>query len=289
MNSISQPTLEWRSKRKEAAAAIRSCCSLKPYVGLVLGSGLGALAGEINDAVTIPYSEIPHFPISTVEGHSGELVLGRLEGVPVIAMNGRFHYYEGYSMQQLVFPVWVMRTLGVESFIATNAAGGVNRAFVPGDLMLITDHINWMFDNPLIGPNDPELGVRFPSMAQAYPWDLVELAQRAADTEGIHVQRGVYIAVTGPAYTSRAESEIYRLLRADAVGMSTVPEVMAATHAGMRTLGISCITDVAKDPKAGARGILTHEEVLEVANRTKPRFLRLMRAILRELAEEREA
>lgn len=286
MDFPSQPTLEWKHKREEAAAAIRRHCSLRPRVGLVLGSGLGALAGEIAEAVTIPYGEIPHFPVSTVEGHSGELVLGQLEGVPVIAMNGRFHYYEGYSMQQLAFPVWVMRTLGAEMFIATNAAGGANRSFVPGDLMIITDHINWMFDNPLIGPNDPELGVRFPSMAQAYPWDLVELAQRAADAEGIHVQRGVYIAVTGPAYTTRAESEIYRLLRADAVGMSTVPEVMAATHAGMRTLGISCITDVAKDPKAGSRGILTHEEVLEVANRTKPRFLRLMRAILREIARE---
>lgn len=287
--SSQAPTLEWKIKRQEAAAAIRARCDLQPRIGLVLGSGLGALAGEIEQAVSIPYREIPHFPISTVEGHSGELVLGWLEGLPVIAMNGRFHYYEGYSMQQLAFPVWVMRTLGTEILIVTNAAGGVNRAFVPGDLMLITDHINWMFDNPLIGPNDPELGVRFPSMALAYPWDLIELAQRAADAEGLHVQRGVYIAVTGPAYTTRAESEIYRLLRADAVGMSTVPEVMAATHAGMRTLGISCITDVAKEPKAGPRGILTHEEVLEVANRTKPRFLRLMRAILRELAQEEPA
>ncbi|MBN1922159.1 MAG: purine-nucleoside phosphorylase [Anaerolineae bacterium] len=289
MNQLLPPTLEWKTKRKETAAAIRSRCPLQPHVGLVLGSGLGALAGEISAAVTIPYNEIPHFPISTVEGHSGELVLGRLEGIPVIAMNGRLHYYEGYSMQQLAFPIWVMRTLGAEILIATNAAGGVNRAFQPGDLMIITDHINWMFNNPLIGPNDPELGVRFPSMAQAYSWDLIELAQRAADAESIHVQRGVYIAVTGPAYTSRAESEIYRLLRADAVGMSTVPEVIAATHAGMRTLGISCITDVAKDPKAGTRGILTHEEVLEVANRSKPRFLALMRAILRELSKEYEA
>lgn len=289
MNTSTLPTLEWKSKREAAAAYIRARCDVQPRIGLVLGSGLGALAGEIENAVALPYGEIPHFPVSTVEGHSGELILGWLEGAPIIAMNGRFHYYEGYSMQQLAFPVWVMRTLGAEVLIATNAAGGVNRAFVPGDLMIITDHINWMFDNPLIGPNDPELGVRFPSMGLAYPWELVELAQRAADAEGIHVQRGVYIAVTGPAYTTRAESEIYRLLRADAVGMSTVPEVMAATHAGMRTLGISCITDVAKDPKAGPRGILTHEEVLEVANRTKPRFLGLMRAILRELAKETAA
>ena len=284
---MNAPTLEWKTKRNEAADYIRTKTDVTPQIGLILGSGLGALADEISDASVIPYGEIPHFPVSTVAGHAGQLVIGELEGQRVIAMQGRFHYYEGYSMQQLAFPVWVLRTLGVEILIATNAAGGVNRSFRPGDLMVIVDHINWMFDNPLIGPNDPELGVRFPSMAQAYPWEMSEIALQAAESEGIHVQKGVYLAVTGPAYTSRAESQIYRLLRTDAVGMSTVPEVMAATHAGMKTLGVSCITDVAKDPKAGPRGILTHEEVVEVANRAKPKFIRLMRAILREINTER--
>jgi purine-nucleoside phosphorylase len=283
MDTDTTPELEWRDKRKEAAAYIQSQCDIAPQIGLILGSGLGALADEITSAVVIPYRDIPYFPESTVAGHAGDLVLGELEGKHVVAMKGRFHYYEGHSMQQLAFPVWVMRTLGASVLIATNAAGGVNRSFKPGDLMIIVDHINWMFSNPLIGPNDADLGVRFPSIALSYPWDLVEVAQRAADTEGIHVQRGVYLAVQGPCYTTRAESQIYRMLRTDAVGMSTVPEVIAATHAGMRTLGISCITDVAKDPKAGPRGILTHEEVVAVANRTKPRFIKLMKAILREI------
>jgi len=274
---------DWRAKRAEAAATICSLCDALPQIGLILGSGLGDLADEITAATVIPYSEIPHFPVSTVVGHAGELVIGDLEGKCVAAMKGRFHYYEGYSMRQLAFPVRVMRTLGVDTLIATNAAGGVNRSFRPGDLMVIVDHINWMFDNPLRGPNDDELGVRFPSMAQAYPWDLVEVAMRAAENEGIHLQKGVYIAVQGPNYTSGAESQIYRMLRADAVGMSTVPEIMAATHAGMRTLGISCITDCKPDPKAGPAGVLTHEEVVATANRAKPKFIRLMRAILRDI------
>jgi len=273
--------LEWRTRRKEAAAYIRSRTTLEPQIGVILGSGLGCLAQEIKSATVIPYREIPHFPVSSVAGHAGELILGELEGKRVVAMNGRFHYYEGWTMQQVVFPVWVMRTLGASTLIATNAAGGVNRSFVPGDLMIIVDHINLLFSNPLIGPNDPELGVRFPAMSQAYPWELVELAQRAADAEGIHVQRGVYLATQGPMYTTPAESQFYRVLRADAVGMSTVPEVIAATHAGMKTLGISCITDTAGDPKAGPRGVLTHEEVLAVANRTMPKFVRLMKAIVR--------
>jgi len=273
----------WPEKRKEAAAYIKSRTEVIPDIGLILGSGLGSLAEEITDATVIPYGDIPHFPVSTVEGHSGELVIGDLEGKKVIAMKGRIHYYEGYAMQEVVFPVWVMRTLGASVLICTNAAGGANRSFTPGDLMIIVDHINWMFDNPLMGPNDDELGTRFPSMGQAYPWELVELAQKAADSVGVKVQRGVYIGVTGPCYTTQAESQIYRLLRCDAVGMSTVPEIIAATHAGMKTLGISCITDVAKDPKAGPRGILTHEEVLRVAAETRPKFVKLMKAIVRQM------
>jgi len=276
--------IDWRSRRIEAAEFIRSLLKIDLQIGLILGSGLGDLADEIEHPVVIPYGEIPHFPVSTIAGHAGELVVGELEGKNVIAMKGRFHFYEGYSMQQLAFPVWVMRTLGVSVLVATNAAGGINRSFSPGDLMLIVDHINLMWDNPLIGPNDPELGVRFPSMRTAYPWELVETAQKAAERAGVQVKRGVYVATQGPNYATGAEGELFRLLRADAVGMSTVPEVMAAAHAGMRTLGISCITDASRDPKAGpAVGILTHEEVVRVANETKPKFIRLMKAILREI------
>jgi purine-nucleoside phosphorylase len=276
-------TLDWPEKRNAAAAYIRSRCDVVPQIGLILGSGLGPLADEVANATVISYNDIPHMPVSTVEGHSGELVIGELEGKKVVAMKGRVHYYEGYSMQEVAFPTWVMRSLGATHLIVTCAAGGTNRSFTPGDLMIIVDHINWMFDNPLIGPNDAELGPRFPSMGLAYPWELVEVAHKAAESEGIKVQRGVYIGTTGPCYTTRAESQIYRLLRGDAVGMSTVPEIIAATHAGMKTLGIAAITDVARDPKAGPRGILTHEEVLRVANLMKPKFIRLMKAIIRQL------
>ena len=278
--------IDWAARRKEAAAFIQSRHPQTPHIGLILGSGLGDLADEIANPTVIPYREIPHFPASTVAGHAGELVLGELEGKQVIAMKGRFHFYEGYSMQQLAFPVRVMRTLGTSVLIATNAAGGINRSFSPGDLMIIVDHINLLWDNPLIGPNDDELGVRFPSMRQAYPWELVEAAQRAAKNAGVEVKRGVYVATQGPNYATAAEGEFFRLLRADAVGMSTAPEIIAATHAGMKTLGISCITDAARDPKAGPAGILTHEEVVRVANETRPRFIRLMKAILREISVE---
>ncbi len=283
---IDKPEPVWRTRRKEAAAYIRSKCSLTPQIGLVLGSGLGDLADEISNATVIPYGEIPYFPVSTVAGHAGEMVIGELEGKTVIAMKGRFHYYEGYSTQQLAFPVWVMRTLGASVLIATNAAGGINRSFSPGDLMIIVDHINLLWDNPLIGPNDDELGVRFPSMRTAYPWDLVEVAQRAAQKANVPVKRGVYVATQGPTYATAAEGELFRLLRADAVGMSTVPEIIAAAHAGMKTLGISCITDAARDPKAGPARILTHEEVVRVANETKPRFIRLMKAVVAEIQPE---
>jgi len=276
--------IDWRSRRKEAADFIRSRIEIDPEIGLILGSGLGDLADEIKKPHVIPYGEIPFFPVSTIAGHAGEMVIGELVGKKVIAMKGRFHFYEGYSMQQLAFPVWVMRTLGVSVLVATNAAGGINRSFSAGDLMIIVDHINLMWDNPLIGPNDPELGVRFPSMRTAYPWELVETAQKAAERAGVTVKRGVYVATQGPNYATGAEGELFRLLRADAVGMSTVPEVMAAAHAGMRTLGISCITDASRDPKAGtSHGILTHEEVVRVANETKPKFIRLMKAILQEI------
>ncbi len=281
MNSKQAPA--YRQQRKEAAEFIRTKTDLVPEIGLILGSGLGALADEIPNPTVIPYDQIPHFPVSTVAGHAGELVIGTLEGKNVILMNGRFHFYEGYPIQKLAFPVWVMRTLGVNVLIVTNAAGGINRSFSPGDLMIIVDHINLLWDNPLIGPNDDELGVRFPNMKQAYPWELVEVAQRAAEKANVPIKRGVYIATQGPNYATAAEGTLFRLLRGDAVGMSTVPEIIAGTHAGMKTLGISCITDASRDPKAGPSTMTTHEEVVRVANETKPRFLRLMKTIIAEI------
>jgi purine-nucleoside phosphorylase len=272
--------MSWSEKRKEAAAFIRPRIGVPPIIGLILGSGLGRLADEIVESVVIPYRDVPHFPASTVEGHAGRLVIGILEGKPVVAMQGRFHYYEGYSMQQVAFPVWVMWEIGVRTLIATNAAGGMNRSFRPGDLMIITDHLNMTFDNPLIGPNDPELGPRFPAMRRAYTRSLVDLALRVADEQRIHVQKGIYVMTTGPMYETRAMGQVFRLLGGDAVGMSTVPEIIAATHAGMQTLAISVITDVAKeDPQQ----FTTHEEVLAVAERTLPIFISYLRAIIRAL------
>ena len=272
--------IEWKEKREEAATFIQARFDGTPHLGLILGSGLGYLADEIADATVIPYEKIPHFPVSTVEGHAGRLVLGSLERKVVMALQGRFHYYEGYSMRQLAFPVWVMRDLGVRVLVVTNAAGGINRSFSPGDLMVIVDHINWMFHNPLMGRNDPELGPRFPAMRQAYTKELVQLAQRVAEAEGIPLQQGVYIGTTGPMYETQATGRLFALFGADAVGMSTIPEIMAATHAGLKTLAISCITEVHKeDPRA----VTTHEEVLAAVNKTRPKFLRLMRAIIRAI------
>ncbi len=278
--------LEMRKQRNEAAEYIKTKTDVKPDIGIILGSGLGALAGEITNATVIPYHEIPHFPVSSVSGHAGELVIGQLENKNVVAMNGRVHFYEGYSSRQLAFPVWVMRTLGASVLIATNAAGGLNRTFSPGDLMIIVDHINLLWDNPLFGPNDDELGVRFPNMKNAYPWELIDLAQKAAKRVNVDVKRGVYVATQGPNYGTLAESNFLRLLHVDAVGMSTVPEIIAATHAGMKTLGITCITDASKDPKAGPSIMTTHEEVVRVANEVKPRFISLLKAILTDIEIE---
>ncbi|MBN2909773.1 purine-nucleoside phosphorylase [Polycladomyces sp. WAk] len=266
---------------QEAKAYIEQQTDIRPEVGLILGSGLGVLADEIEDAVKLPYETIPHFPVSTVEGHAGQLVIGKLEGKNVVAMQGRFHYYEGYSQQEVVFPVYVMKFLGVTTLIATNAAGGMNPTFVPGDLMIITDHLNMTGDNPLIGPNISELGPRFPDMSRAYDPELVELAEKVAERLDIRVQKGVYAGVSGPTYLTPAELIMLRNLGGSAVGMSTVPEVIAANHAGLRVLGISCITDIAIGEELEP---LTHEQVVEVANRTRPRFIRLVKGIIKEVA-----
>jgi purine-nucleoside phosphorylase len=260
-----------------AVEAITKRTNIRPKVGLILGSGLGMLADEISQAVTIPYHEIPHFPQSTVVGHAGELVLGELAGQSVITMRGRFHLYEGYDLQTVTFPIRVMKQLGVEILFVTNAAGGVNQSFEPGNLMLITDHINLMYRNPLVGPNDDELGERFPDMSTTYDPELRAIAQQIAEKQGVTLQQGVYTSVLGPSFETPAEIRMIRTLGGDAVGMSTVPEVIVARHAGIRVLGISCITNM-------AAGILpqplSHEEVMETAERVKVDFAQLLRGIL---------
>ncbi|MGK0552571.1 purine-nucleoside phosphorylase [Enterococcus faecalis] len=244
--------------------------------GLILGSGLGELADEIEDAVAIPFSEVPHFPVSTVVGHAGKLVFGTLSGKKVIAMQGRFHYYEGYSMQTITYPVRVMAALGVHSMVVTNAAGGVNEAFHPGDLMLINDHINYTGDNPLIGPNDEEMGPRFPDMSCAYTQSYREIAKQVAQKQHIQLQEGVYMGFSGPTYETPAEIRFARTIGADAVGMSTVAEVIVAAHSGLKVLGISCITNLA----AGMQTSLNHEEVVETTQRVKQQFKELIIATL---------
>lgn len=264
----------------DAAEAIRSRMTVTPEIGLVLGSGLGVLADEIENPVRIPYGEIPHFPVSTVEGHAGQFVVGMLGGKPVIAMQGRFHYYEGYTQRQITFPVRVMKALGVQKLMLTNAAGGVNTDYVPGDLMLITDHINFTGNNPLIGKNDPELGPRFPDMSTVYNRELNGRIVGLAGTMDITLKQGVYVAMSGPSYETPAEIRMLRVLGADAVGMSTVPEALVANHCGISVVGISCITNM-------AAGILdqplNHQEVMETAELVKARFIRLVKGILEQV------
>lgn len=269
-----------REQIDQAAAFVRQRTKVKPQIGMILGSGLGALAREIDADATIPYAEIPNFPQSTVEGHSGQLVLGRLEGKPVVAMQGRVHFYEGYTLQQVVFPVRVMRALGAGVLLVSNAAGGINRQWYRGDLMIIADHINFFGSNPLIGPNDPDLGPRFPDMSQPYDPEFIALVERAATAEGITVRKGVYVGVRGPSYETPAELRMLGRWSADAVGMSTVPEVIAARHMGMRVLGITAITDMATGEQVQQ---VTHEEVMAVAKEVEPKFIRLVRRIVREM------
>lgn len=269
-----------RQKIQDAVSYIRQYTDLKPKVGLILGSGLGVLAEKIENPVIIPYQDIPHFPVSTVAGHAGQLVIGLLAGKPVAAMQGRFHFYEGYSLAEVTFPVRVIKELGADILFLTNAAGGVNRSFRAGDLMLIRDHINLMMRNPLRGKNDPELGPRFPDMSAAYSPALREMARKVAGEEGIDLKTGVYCGLTGPTYETPAEVRMLSFLGADAVGMSTVPEAIVAAHAGMQVIGISCITNM-------AAGILpqklSHDEVIETTERVKETFKRLVKGILQNI------
>lgn len=252
---------------EEAAQAIRSHSGLVPDMGIILGTGLGALVTRIQDAKTISYEDIPHFPKSTVDGHAGELILGRLAGRPVVALSGRFHAYEGYSLKQVTFPVRVAKALGINTLIVSNAAGGLNPQFRAGDLMVITDHINFMGDNPLIGPNDERLGPRFPDMSEPYARGLVELAERVALERGVALRRGVYLACPGPSLETAAEYRFMRMIGADAVGMSTVPEVIVAVHAGLKVLGFSAITD---ECLPDALEPVDIERIIATANRIEP-------------------
>lgn len=268
------------NKLAEVTKTIKEKTEKKPEIGLILGSGLGDLAEEIQDADHVPYHALPYFPKSTVKGHKGRFVFGTLEGKEVVAMQGRYHYYEGHSLREVVFPVDVMKELGIEKLIVTNAAGGINLDYMPGDLMLITDHINLLGTSPLIGPNDDATGPRFPDMSAAYDRELVRLAEREAERIGLHVRKGVYLATPGPQYETPAEIRMMRTMGADAVGMSTVPEVIEASHAHLRVLGISCITNMAS-------GILdqplSHTEVIETADRVREDFIRLVKAAVRQM------
>ncbi len=265
---------------QDSANYIKSKTKHQPKVGLILGSGLGSLADEIQNPDIFPYSEIPGFPVSTVKGHAGQLVIGELNGQIVVAMQGRLHYYEGYSMKEITFPVRVFKALGIDKLIVTNASGGINPLLYPGALMFIKDHINFMGGNPLIGPNDERLGTRFPDMLHAYDKDLLKLAQNVAKKLDIRTFTGVHSAVTGPTFETAAEIKMLNILGADTIGMSTIPEVIVAAHAELRVLGVCAITDMAMiNPEIP----ITHEDVIKVANEIKPRFIQLIRGILNDL------
>ncbi len=269
-----------KDKMQEAAMYITSRIGEEPLtIGMVLGSGLGGLADELEDAVAISYKDIPHFPVSTVFGHKGRLVAGTLEGKRVLCMQGRFHYYEGYGMDQVVFPIQVMHALGIEQLLVTNAAGGVNETYKPGQLMLITDHIKMIADSPMRGPNCDSLGERFFDMTNTYDKHLSRLAREEAEKLEIPLQEGVYMFFAGPSYETPSEVRAARILGADAVGMSTVPEAIAASHMHMKVLGISCITNMAS-------GILdqplSHTEVMETGDLVKEAFTSLVRSVTKE-------
>ncbi len=270
-----------QEKIRTARDYIQARTRIQPQLAVILGSGLGALADEVEVDAAFPYGEIPGFPISTVAGHAGQLVVGSLADKKVVVMQGRFHYYEGYPMSLIIFPIRVMQALGSTALIVTNAAGGLNPEFNAGEVMLITDHINAMGNNPLIGPNDDQIGPRFPDMSQAYDPDLRALALTIAKRAGIKLQQGVYVATSGPTYETSAERRHLRIIGGDAVGMSTVPEVIAANHAGMRVLGMSAITNKATgDPDQQPD---SHEEVIAMAKVAGEKLVRLVRQVIQEM------
>lgn len=271
---------DFRAKRDEALAFIQSKTDFRPDFLIILGTGLGRLASQIQVVTSIPYNEIPHFPVSTVESHAGRLLFGTLSGKKVVAMQGRFHFYEGYSMQQIVFPVRVLKALSVNTLLVSNACGGMNPNFRRGDIMCITDHINLIGDNPLIGANDNELGPRFPDMSEPYTRSLIDVADTVALSKGIKMHHGVYVAVSGPNLETRAEYRFLRQIGGDVVGMSTVPEVITAIHMGMQVLGISVITDECFPDSLKA---VEMKEILEAADMAEPKMTSVIMGVLEHL------
>ncbi len=264
----------------EARDFLLARSDFRPEVGLILGTGLGRLAEKIETVASIPFGEIPHFVPSTADSHDGNLVLGRLGGRPVVAMQGRVHYYEGYSMKQITLPVRVMQALGARTLVMSNAVGGMNPQLGPGDITIVTDHINLMGDNPLIGPNDPQLGVRFPDMSEPYSRELIALAEATALEMGVSLKRAVYVAVAGPNLETAAEYRFLRTIGADTVGMSIVPECLVAVHGGMRVIGLSVVTDACFPDALHPADV---EEIIRVAQATEPRLCRLVTEILQRL------
>ena len=270
----------FRKKRTEALQFIQETTDLRPNYMLILGTGLGQLAEEMDIETEISYDKIPHFPVSTVESHAGKLLFGTLGGKEVVAMQGRFHFYEGYNMQQIVFPLRVLKANGADTLFVSNACGGMNPNYSAGDIMLIRDHINMIGDNPLMGPNDDELGPRFPDMSEPYSERLMDIAKNAALESNLQMHQGVYIALSGPMLETKSEYRFLRLLGADVVGMSTVPEVIAAVHMGMEVLGISAITDECFPDSLKPVNI---EEILEAAAISEPKMTRVIVDVLKKL------
>ncbi|AAK80023.1 purine-nucleoside phosphorylase [Clostridium acetobutylicum] len=265
---------------EESSSYIKERIDKTPEIGIILGSGLGDLADKVSEKNIISYSDVPNLPSSTVKGHAGQFVFGKLNGINVVMMQGRFHYYEGNKAETLALPIYIMKSIGVKKLIVTNAAGGVNTEFKPGDLMIINDHINFSSINPLIGKNCDEMGPRFPDMSNAYDMNMIEKAKKIASSIGIDVVSGTYFMMSGPNYETPAEIKMVRVLGGDAVGMSTVPEVIAANHCGMKVIGISCITNM-------AAGILNkpldHKEVIKTSNMVKDKFTKLVTAIVGDI------
>lgn len=277
---MTDPTPPLRQQIDQAVAAIRGHTDARPRIGIILGTGLGGLCDRIEVEAAIAYDQVPHFPLSTVESHSGRLLFGTLGGRPVVAMQGRFHRYEGYTLQQVTFPVRVMKALGVDTLIASNACGGMNPLWAPGDLMLMADHINLLGENPLTGPNDDTLGPRFPDMSQPYDLELQRLAHQVALELKIPLRGGVYVAVAGPNLETRAEYRMLRAMGADVVGMSTVPEVIVARHGGMRVMGVSIITDACLPDALEEADLAT---IIATANRAEPNLTRLVEGVVARL------
>ena len=268
---------EIRDLLKETLSVIQNKTQSKPKIGIILGTGLGALADEIEKEQTFSYTDLPHFPISTVEFHAGNLIFGKISGKEIVAMQGRFHYYEGYTMKQITYPIRVMRELGVETLMVSNAAGGLNPLFRASDIMVIVDHINLLGDNPLIGSNDDKLGPRFPDMSEPYNFNYIKLLEEIALEEKIKVQKGVFSAMTGPCLETRAEYRMLRFIGADVIGMSTVPEVIVAVHAGMKVLGMSVITDECFPDSLKPVNI---SEIIRHAKKAEPNLITLMKCFI---------